>query len=55
MTAAANEIFDLDFLGAALLSLYFQVIAFVSIGHVLRSLQVEDIDFEVYKEDISVT
>ena len=55
MTVAADDIFDLDFLGAALLSLYFQVIAFVSIGHVLRSLQVEDIDFEVYKEDISVT
>jgi hypothetical protein len=55
MTAVADDIFDLDFLDAAILSLYFQVIAYVSIGHVLRSLRVEDIDFEVYKNDVSVT
>ena len=48
MSLAADDVFDLDFLDASLLSLYFQVIAFVSIGHVLRTLRVGDLDFEVY-------
>ncbi len=55
MTTAADDIWDLDFLDASLLSLYFQVIAFLSIGHVLRTLRVGDMDFEVYKEDVPVT
>lgn len=55
MTAAADDVFDMDFLDASLLSLYFQVVALVTLGHVLRSLRLEDIDFEVYKEDMPVT
>jgi hypothetical protein len=55
MTAAADDAFDLDFLDAILLSLYFQVIVVVSIGHVLRSLKLEDINFDVYKKDAAVT
>ena len=55
ITAAADDVFDLDYLDATLLSLYFQVIALVTIGHILRSLRIEDIDFEVYKEDVPVT
>ena len=54
MTVAADDVFDLDFLDATLLSLYFQVIAFVSLGHVLRSLKLEDIDFDVYKNETVV-
>ena len=51
MTQAADDVFDLDFLDATLMSLYFQVIVFFSIGHVLRSLKLEDIDFDVYKKE----
>ncbi len=32
-------------------SLYFQLIVFIGIGTVLRAFRVEDINFEVYKED----
>ena len=49
--AAADDVFDLDFLDAILLSLYFQVIAFLSLAHVLQTLKLEDIDFEVYKNE----
>ncbi len=49
MTLAAVDVFDLDFLGAPLMSLYFQIIVFLSIGQVLRGLKLEDIDFNVYK------
>jgi hypothetical protein len=50
MTLAAVDAFELDFLGAILMSLYFQIIVFLSIGQVLRGLKLEDIDFNVYKE-----
>ena len=53
MTAAADDVYDLDFLDASLLSLYFQIIASVSIGHMLRSMRLEDMDFEVYRNDIT--
>ena len=53
MMAAADDVFAMDFLDAPLLSLYFQVIVFVSVGHVLRTLRVEEMNFEVYKEDVS--
>ena len=55
MTAAADDVYDLDFLSASLLSLYFQAIAWLSIGQMLRSVRLEDIDFEVYKKDASTT
>ncbi len=51
MTAAADDVFDLDFLDATLMSLYFQVVVLVSIGHLLRSLKLEDINFDVYKKE----
>ena len=54
MTIAAVNVFDLDFLSATLMSLYFQVFVFLSIGHVLRGLKLEDIDFEVYKSETAV-
>jgi len=53
MTAAIDDVYDLDFISATLLSVYFQVIAFVSIGHMLRSMRLEDIDFEVYRSDVT--
>lgn len=55
ITAIADDIYDLDFLDAAFASLYFQVLAFVSIGHLMRSIKLDDVDFDVYKEGAAAT
>ncbi len=55
MTVAAGDVFDMDSLEPSLMSLYFQSIAWISIGSKLRTLRIENIDFDVYKEDVSVT
>jgi hypothetical protein len=51
ITLAVVDYFDLDFLVASLMSLYFQIIVFLSIGQIFRGLKLEDIDFNVYKGD----
>lgn len=53
VTAGINE-FDLDYLEPSIMSLYLQLIALVSVGTTLRTLRIEDINFDVYKEDVSV-
>jgi len=55
MFVAADDLYDLGFLEAVLMSIYFQVIVFVSLGHVLRSINFEDINFDVYKNDVAMT
>ena len=55
ITQAPDDVFNLDFLDATLMSVYFQVIVLFSIGHLLRSLKLEDINFDVYKDDSVVT
>ena len=45
----ADQVFDLDFLDAAMISLYFQAMVMLTIGHVLRGYRLEEIDFEVYR------
>ena len=50
MMQAADDVYSLDALDALLMSLYFQVLVFFSIGYVLRRYPVQDIDFEVYKD-----
>ena len=50
MTQAADDIYNLDFLDAAIMSVYFQAIAALSIGTLLRNTKLEDIDFEVYRD-----
>ena len=52
---AADDIYNLDFIDATLISVYFQSISLVSLGYVLRSIKPEDIDFGVYKSDAAVT
>ena len=52
---AADDIYNLDFIDATLISVYFQAISMLSFGYVLRSIKVEDIDFGVYKSDTAVT
>lgn len=49
ITQAIDDVFDLDFLDATIMSLYFQLIVFLSIGHVLRNMRLEDMNFDVYK------
>ena len=49
MTRAADDLYNLDFLDATLVSLYLQAIVFMSVGHSLRSMRLEDINFDVYK------
>jgi hypothetical protein len=48
---AADDMYKLDFLDAAIMSIYFQAIAFFSLGYTLRSIKLDAIDFDVYKND----
>ena len=52
---AADDIYNLDFIYATLLSVYFQAISLLSLGYMLRNIKPEDIDFDVYKSDTAVT
>ena len=45
--------FDLLYLKPSMLSFYFQIIAWLSLGNLLDNMQLEDINFDVYKEDSS--
>ena len=48
---AADDMYKLDFLDAAIMSIYFQAIAYFSLGYTLRSIKLDAIDFDVYKND----
>lgn len=48
---AADDIYSLDFLDAAIMSIYFQAIALFSLGYALRNISTDKIDFDVYKND----
>ena len=49
MTQAADDLYSLDFLDATIMSLYFQLMIFLSLGRTLRNMPLEDINFDVYK------
>ena len=49
MTQAADDLYSLDFLDATIMSLYFQLMVFLSLGRTLRNMRLEDINFDVYK------
>jgi hypothetical protein len=55
VTAAADDMFDIDYLDAIVMSVYFQGVVLLSLGNILRNVKVEDIDFDVYKEDVAAT
>ena len=55
VTAAADAVYDIDYLDAVVMSVYFQAVVWLSLGYVLRHVRIEDIDFEVYKNDVAVT
>ncbi len=46
-----DQIFGLDYLDAVMMSLYLQGCAVLSIGHLMRSVRLEDINFDVYRDD----
>jgi hypothetical protein len=48
---AADDLYNLDFLDAVVVSIYFQVVALLSLGYALNSIKLDDIDFDVYKND----
>ena len=50
MITAAVEVFNLEHFEVIFNSLYFQVIAFFGLGSTLQAMNLEEIDFEVYKE-----
>ena len=55
MTTAAGDVFDLDSFEPSIASLYFQLIVWISLGTMFRSLRIDDINFEVYKNDVPAT
>lgn len=55
MWQSLDNHYDVDYLDAAVLSLYFQVVASLSVGYIIRSLKIEDLDFSVYKADEAMT
>lgn len=52
---AAGDVFSTHCLDATLISLYFQVIVVLSIGYALRSITLDDIDFDVYRSEPAKT
>lgn len=52
---AVDDVVDISFMDASLMSLYFQAIVLLSIGHLLNSLKLEDINFNVYRNDAAVS
>jgi hypothetical protein len=46
--------FDLKYLAPSIMSVYLQFIVFAGIGYLLQRLKIENIDFEVYKENVSI-
>ncbi len=53
MALAVMDEFDMHYLQALLLSLYFQALAIFGIGTMLRTSRIETMDFEVYRKDPS--
>lgn len=49
MVGAADDVYAIDYLDAALMSIYFQVIVCLSLGHLLRCQPLEKLNFDVYK------
>lgn len=52
---AADDKYNLEPVEAVIMSVYFQVIALLSLGFSLSSLKVDDINFDVYREDAAAT
>jgi len=55
MANSAVDVYQLYTLEILINTIYFQVIAFLGIGGMLRTMRVDNINFDVYKADKSVT
>ena len=51
MANSAVDVYQLGYLEIIINSIYFQVIAFFGIGSMLRTIRLDNIDFDVYKAD----
>ena len=51
---AADDVYNLDAVDAVIMSVYFQAITLLSLGYTLRNLKLDEIDFDVYKNDAAV-
>jgi hypothetical protein len=45
----ADELFNLDAIDALVMSIYFQVVALLSLGYTVKNIKPDEIDFDVYK------
>lgn len=50
--SAADDVYSMDFLDATLMSLYLQVVVFLSIGYLLREFRLDDVEFGVYRDEV---
>ena len=55
MSTALDQMFNLDSFDAVLMSLYFLAIGWLSVGTMLRSVRIEDLNLEVYKPHSDVS
>ena len=55
MSLSINNILDADYLDAPFLSAYFTLLSVLGVGLLMRSMRLEDIDFEVYRADDPAT
>ncbi|MGB5165830.1 MAG: hypothetical protein WBN09_12275 [Woeseiaceae bacterium] len=52
---AADDKYNMEPVEAVIMSIYFQAIALLSLGFSLSSLKVDEINFDVYREDVAAT
>lgn len=52
---AADDLYNLDFINALMMSIYFQAIAVLSLGYMLRNIKPDEINFDVYKNGAAAT
>jgi hypothetical protein len=50
LSQTADDVFDLDYLDAPLMSLYFQLLVGLGIGNVLRNASIDQFNFDVYRD-----
>ena len=55
LSLAVVKEYNLDYLDPLLMSVYFQGLAVFGLGTIFRTFQIEDIDFDVYKDDQPAT
>jgi len=52
---AADDMYNMDFIDALIVSVYFQVVSLLSLGYTLSNIKPDEIDFDVYRNDTAAT